>query len=40
MSVESHIDGTDSLLSDAQQDLDNFWPKVTEDIKTLTQVGL
>lgn len=38
MSVEGQIDGPQPAMTEAQQGLNNFWPKVTEEIRQLTQV--
>lgn len=40
MSVEGQIEGTQPAMTEAQQGLNNFWPKVTEEIRQLTQVWL
>ncbi|XP_047492499.1 nuclear transcription factor Y subunit gamma-like isoform X1 [Penaeus chinensis] len=40
MSVEGQIDGPQPAMTEAQQGLNNFWPKVTEEIRQLTQTDL
>ena len=40
MSVDSQLEGGQSGISEAQQGLNSFWPKVTEEIRQLTQVGV
>ena len=39
MSVEGQIDGSQNIISDAQQALDGFWSKTTDDIRALTPVS-
>lgn len=38
MSVDGQLEGAQQVLTEAQQSLNNFWPKVTEEIRQLTQV--
>ncbi|XP_064116727.1 nuclear transcription factor Y subunit gamma-like [Macrobrachium nipponense] len=40
MSVDAQLEGGQSVLSDAQQGLNSFWPKVTEEIRQLTQTDM
>lgn len=40
MSVDGQLESGQQVMtmSESQQTLNNFWPKVTEDIRHLTQV--
>lgn len=40
MSLDGQLEGGQQNPTEAQQSLNSFWPKVTEDIRQLTQVGI
>ncbi|KAK8745541.1 hypothetical protein OTU49_000251 [Cherax quadricarinatus] len=40
MSVDGQLEVTPQVLTEAQQNLNSFWPKVTDEIRQLTQTDL